>query len=111
MVVPPSVRMISAGVIEKYLLSSITTDVVRHFDEYVNFFKTIRMNLERFSNYIFPGEHERNNVSCDVDTDCIRNDTDINTVECKRIRNSDEYKVCVCKEGWFLNPELQKCGE
>lgn len=68
--------------------------------------------LESFSHYIFPGLHERNNVSCDVDQDCVRDNIDINTVECiKRTGPSDEYKVCVCKRGWFLNPLTQTCGK
>jgi hypothetical protein len=67
--------------------------------------------VERYSNYIFPGQHERNNVSCNVDNDCTSEGADINTVECKRIAPADDYKVCVCKTGWFLNPQTRRCGK
>ncbi|CAF3000410.1 unnamed protein product [Rotaria socialis] len=65
---------------------------------------------ESFSNYIFPGLHERHNVSCDVDADCTRDNVNIDTVECThRTSASSDYKVCVCKHGLFLNPFTQTC--
>jgi hypothetical protein len=73
--------------------------------------KYLTLYIERFSNYIFPSTYERNNVSCDVDQNCQNDDTEINAVECKRINVYDEYKVCVCKTGWYLNPKSQKCGK
>ncbi|CAM4776996.1 unnamed protein product [Rotaria magnacalcarata] len=73
-------------------------------------FKTNDNRCERFSRYIFPGLHERHNVSCDVDADCTRDNVDINTVECtRRTSATDDYKVCVCKHGLFLNPLTQTC--
>ncbi|CAF4221297.1 unnamed protein product, partial [Rotaria magnacalcarata] len=75
-------------------------------------FKTNDNRCERFSRYIFPGLHERHNVSCDVDADCTRDNVDINTVECtRRTSATDDYKVCVCKHGLFLNPLTQTCGK
>ena len=63
--------------------------------------------LEPFSNYIFPGIHERSNHSCRRDEDCGNRAG----VKCAYLSYDLTHKVCQCRDGWLLDPKSQLCGK
>lgn len=63
--------------------------------------------LEPFSNYTFPGIHERNRDACRRNEDC----GDQAGVKCDYLSYDITYKVCQCKDGWLLDPKSQICGK
>ncbi|CAF1080374.1 unnamed protein product [Rotaria sordida] len=59
---------------------------------------------EYFSQFVFPGLHERYSRTCNRQEDC-GSDSDQNGIECDFINNTtDKYRVCKCKPEYFLNP-------
>lgn len=66
----------------------------------------IRLISESFSKYIFPGIHERNYYTCDIDEDCGNR----LAVKCDYLPYDSQYKVCQCRDGWLLDPVSRSCG-
>ena len=62
--------------------------------------------LESFSNFVYPGRHELNFHSCEINEDC----GDRAGVICDFLTLRREYKVCQCRFGWLLDPRSQICG-
>ncbi|CAF3487239.1 unnamed protein product [Rotaria sp. Silwood1] len=60
---------------------------------------------ESFSNYIFPGIHERHSYSCNTEADC---NNQVNVI-CDYLNDDSQYKVCQCKNGTLLEPRSQTC--
>lgn len=70
----------------------------------------LKIVLELFSSYVFPGLHERHSVTCNTHEDCGI-DSDKNGIECGFINDFDQaYRVCKCKMGYLLNPSDSTCG-
>ncbi|CAF3749246.1 unnamed protein product [Rotaria sp. Silwood1] len=64
---------------------------------------------ELFSQFIFPGQHERYSRTCNIQEDCGI-DSDQNGIECGFINNiTDNYRVCKCKPDYYFNPIDSRC--
>jgi hypothetical protein len=69
-----------------------------------------RIVLDLFSNYVFPASQDRSSMACNSQDDCGVG-SDSNGIECNYIQGyENNYKVCKCKSGYFLNPADSTCG-
>ncbi|CAF1046954.1 unnamed protein product, partial [Adineta ricciae] len=69
----------------------------------------VGQKCQLFSQYVFPGVHERSSATCNNQEDCGEN-ADEKNIDCGFINNQEtRYKVCQCKSGYFLNPIDSTC--